>query len=150
MNNKPCKNIVNYWNAVERFTPHHLDTKNKLGYVEEIEQGISEQESILWKSREDSSHKQTPDKTWVYNVFLGVVNSSDITKLLKTMLANNKEDYNLQSNNNVSYLCTFQLNNYGEILKDTFAIPEYFISIACLNKKHSYPKTWLDLASKIQ
>ena len=48
-NNKPCKNIVNYWNAVERFTPHHLDTKNKLGYVEEIEQGISEQESILWK-----------------------------------------------------------------------------------------------------
>ncbi len=30
MNNTPCKNIVNYWNAVERFTPHHLDTKNKL------------------------------------------------------------------------------------------------------------------------
>ena len=62
----------------------------------------------------------------------------------------NKEDYNLQSNNNVSCLCTFQLNNYGEILKDTFAIPEYFISIACLNKKHSYPKTWLDLVPKIQ
>ncbi|NBY34972.1 MAG: hypothetical protein EBQ62_01525, partial [Alphaproteobacteria bacterium] len=41
-------------------------------------------------------------------------------------------------------------NNYGEILKDTFAIPEYFISIACLNKKHSYPKTWLDLTPKIQ
>ena len=83
-------------------------------------------------------------------MFLGVVNSSDITKLIKTMFANNKEDYNLQSNNNVSYLCTFQLNNYGEILKDTFAIPEYFISIACLNKKHIYPKTWLDLAPKIQ
>ena len=33
-NNKECKNIVNYWNAVERFTPHHLETKNKLGYVE--------------------------------------------------------------------------------------------------------------------
>ena len=66
------------------------------------------------------------------------------------MFANNKENYNLQSNNNVSYLCTFQLNNYGEILKDTFTIPEYFISIACLNKKHIYPKTWLDLAPKIQ
>ena len=73
----------------------YLDTKNKLGYVEEIEQGISEQESILWKSREDSSHKQTPDKTWVYNVFLGVVNSSDITKLLKTMLAKAKSRHRL-------------------------------------------------------
>ncbi|MCP5362352.1 MAG: ATP-binding protein [Rickettsiaceae bacterium] len=150
MNNKPCKNIVNYWNAVERFTPHHLDTKNKLGYVEEIQRGILREEDIRWKSREDYSYNKTPKETWVYNVFLGVVNSSDITKLLKTMLANNKEDYNLQSNNNVSYLCTFQLNNYGEILKDTFAIPEYFISIACLNKKNSYPKTWLDLAPKIQ
>jgi hypothetical protein len=150
MNNTPCKNIVNYWNAVERFTPHHLDTKNKLGYVTEIQQVTSGEERIRWKSREDSSHNKTPKETWVYNVFLGVVNSSDITKLLKTMLANNKEDYNLQSNNNVSYLCTFQLNNYGEILKDTFAIPEYFISIACLNKKNSYPKTWLDLAPKIQ
>ncbi len=150
MNNKPCKNIVNYWNAVERFTPHHLDTKNKLGYVEEIQRGILREEDIRWKSREDYSYNKTPNKTWVYNVFLGIVNSSDITKLLKTMLVNNKEDYNLQSNNNVSYLCTFQLNNYGEILKDTFAIPEYFISIACLNKKNSYPKTWLDLAPKIQ
>ncbi len=150
MNNKPCKNIVNYWNAVERFTPHHLDTKNKLGYVEEIQRGILREEDIRWKSREDYSYNKTPNETWVYNVFLGIVNSSDITKLLKTMLVNNKEDYNLQSNNNVSYLCTFQLNNYGEILKDTFAIPEYFISIACLNKKNSYPKTWLDLAPKIQ
>ncbi|MBN8523481.1 MAG: ATP-binding protein [Rickettsiales bacterium] len=150
MNNKPCKNIVNYWNAVERFTPHHLDTKNKLGYVEEIQRVILREEDIRWKSRKDYSYNKTPKETWVYNVFLGVVNSSDITKLLKTMLANNKEDYNLQSNNNVSYLCTFQLNNYGEILKDTFAIPEYFISIACLNKKNIYPKTWFDLAPKIQ
>jgi hypothetical protein len=61
-NNKPCKNIVNYWNAVERFTPHHLDTKNKLGYVEEIEQGISGEKGIRWKSREDCTHKKTPLK----------------------------------------------------------------------------------------
>ncbi|NDE19474.1 MAG: hypothetical protein EB000_03410, partial [Alphaproteobacteria bacterium] len=149
-NNKPCKNIVNYWNAVERFTPHHLETKNKLGYVESIQQEVLKEHDIPWQSRQRFCHKQTPDKTWVYNVFLGAVNYSDITKLIKTMLANNKEDYNLQSNNNVSCLCTFQLNNYGEILKDTFAIPEYFISIACLNKKHSYPKTWLDLTPKIQ
>ena len=68
---------------------------------------------------------------------------SDITNPNKTMFANNKEDYNLQSNNNVSYLCTFQLNNYGEILKDTFTIPEYFISIVCLNKNISTQKLGL-------
>jgi hypothetical protein len=148
-NNKSCKNIVDYWNAVERFTPHQLETKNRLGYVESIQQEVLGEQDIPWQSRERFCHKQTPGKTWVYNVFLGIVNYSDIIKLIKNMLVNDEDDYDLQSVDQVSCLCTFQLNNYGEVLNDTFIIPEYFISIACLQKKHKYPHNWLDEGPKI-
>ena len=148
-NKKSSQNIIYYWNAVERFTPHKLDTKNKLGYVESIQQEVLGAKDIPWQSRERFCHKQTPSKTWVYNVFLGVINCTDVTHLIKEMLENREEDYNLQNDNQVSCLCTFQLNNYGEILKDTFAIPDYFMSMACLKQKKKYPSTWMDLVSKI-
>ncbi len=148
-NKKSSQNIIYYWNAVERFTPHKLDTKNKLGYVQSIQQEVLETKDIPWQSRERFCHKQTPGKTWVYNVFLGIVNCSDITRLIKEMLESGEEDYNLQNDNQISCLCTFQLNNYGEILEDTFAIPDYFISMACLNQKKKHPRTWLDLVPKI-
>lgn len=146
---KSPQNIICYWDAVERFTPHKLDIKNKLGYVQSIQQEVLGAQDIPWQSRERFYHKQTPDKTWVYNVFLGIINCTDITRLIKEMLESNEEDYSLQNDNQISCLCTFQLNNYGEILKDTFAIPDYFISMACLNQKKKHPRTWLDLAPKI-
>lgn len=149
-NKTSSQNIISYWNAVERFTPHKLDTKNKLGYVESIQQEVLGAKDIPWQSRERFCHKQTPSKTLVYNVFLGIINCTDITHLIKKMLESSEEDYNLQNDNQISCICTFQLNNYGEILEGTFAIPDYFIYMACLNQKKKYLQTWLDLAPIIK
>ena len=118
-NNKSSQNIIDYWNAVERFTPHKLDTKSKFGYVKSIQQEVLGAQDIPWQSRERFCHQETPGKTWVYNVFVGIINGTDITRLIKQMIESNEEDYNLQDNNKISCLCTFQLNNYGEILEDT-------------------------------
>lgn len=147
-NDKLCQSIVDYWNAVERFTPYKLDAKNKLGYVQSIQEEVLGAHDIPWQSRKRFGHAQTPNKIWVYTVFLGVINYADITQLIKIMLGNEEEDYNLQVNDQISCLCAFQLNSAGEVLQETFTIPEYFISMACLNQRKEYPWTWLSLAPK--
>lgn len=149
-NDESCQNIIDYWGTVERFTPYKLDTKNIFGYVKSIQQEVLDEYDIPWKNRDRFEHRKTPDKTWVYNIFIGIINYTDITKLIKTMLESDDEDYNLPTNDQVSCLATFQLNNYGEILSETFAVPEYFISMACLNQRKKYPESWLHLAPKMQ
>jgi len=148
-NKKSPQTIIDYWDAVERFTIHKLDTKRKSTSVHLISKKDLGQHDIPWKSREQFCHTQTPQKTWVYNVFLGIVDCKDITCLIKDMLDSKAEEYNLQNNGQESCLCSLQLNNYGEILQDGFTVPDYFISLACLNKKPQYPKTWLKLAPQI-
>ena len=50
-----------------------------------------------------------------------------------------------RANKGVSCLCTFQLNNYGEVIPDTFVIPDYFISMSCLNQMNMQSKNWMSL-----
>lgn len=34
------KNIIDYWASVERFAPPQVETKNKIGYIESIQQEV--------------------------------------------------------------------------------------------------------------
>lgn len=147
--NESVKNIIDYWEAVERFTPHKLDTESIFGNIESIQREVQGQHDIPWKNPERFLHKQIPNKTWVYSVFIGIINYSDITKLIRNMLEKDEENYNSSTKESLSCFCTFQLNNCGKIISNTFTIPEYFISMACLNQRKKHSKNWLNLAPKI-
>lgn len=143
-----AKNIVEYWKAVERFTPPQIETKNKIGYIKSIQQEVSGVKNIPWQNRERFEHKVTPHHTLVYTVFLGVVKCSDITTQMKNFLNSADKDFDLNING-VSCLCSFQLNNYGELIPGTLVIPDYFVAMSCLNKIDNYPNNWISFAPQI-
>ena len=142
------KNIIDYWASVERFTPPQIETKNTIGYIESIQQTTLGSKDVPWQSRERFQHKKTPHHTRVYTIFLGILKCSDVTIQIKQLLNSSDNDFDL-NNKGVSCLCSFQLNNYGEIIPNTFVIPDYFISISCLNQINTHPKTYISLAPKI-
>ena len=147
MEGKSCpENIVDYWVTAERFIPHKVDTKNIIGYIKSIQATVLEQKDIAWQSRERFQHKTTPSHTWVYTVFLGIIKCSAITDQMKLMLNDSSIDYDLKKEKGITCLCSFQINNYGELIKDTFTTLDYFVSMSCLNKASKNVDSWMSMA----
>ena len=140
------ENIVDYWAAAERFTPHQVDTENTIGYIKSIQITVLEQKDVAWQSRARFQHKTTPNYTWVYTVFLGIIKCSSITDQMKLMLDDSSVDYGLKKEKGLTCLCSFQINNYGELIKDTFTTPDYFVSMSCLNKANKNADGWMSMA----
>ncbi len=146
MSNKNSpQNIVDYWIAAERFTPHQIETENKIGYIKSIQHTALGAKDIAWQSRARFQHKTTPNYTWVYTVFLGVVKCSDITDQMMRMLNDSSIDYNLKKEKGLTCLCSFQLNNYGELIENTFIAPDYFVSMSCLNQVRDNKDIWMSM-----
>lgn len=141
-----AQRIVKYWSSVERFTIPRVETQKKIGYIKSIQQETLGAKDIPWQSRSRFQHRYTPNHTLVYTVFLGIIKHSDISSYITKRL-NGSDEYNDDLNaNEVSCLCSFQLSNYGELLAETFTIPDYFVYMSCLNQIDRYPNDWVSLA----
>lgn len=141
---KSAKGVIDYWTCVERFTPPKVETKIVSQTIESIQKEVLRAKDIPWENRKRFEHKVTPNYTKVYTVFLGVIKFSDISKQIKELLKNNDDDFDFDGNN-LSCLCCFQLNNYGEYIKDTLIIPDYFVSMSCLRLIDHDPKNWMKM-----
>jgi hypothetical protein len=111
MNTKDNKiSVIDYWADVERFTPHNLEVKNKLGNVKSIQSEVQGTKDIPWLNRSVQRNNHHEDKNvWVFTVFLGIVKSSDMTFYMKKMLNSSSGDYDLAGNENLTCFCSFQV-----------------------------------------
>ncbi|WP_207215416.1 AAA domain-containing protein [Rickettsiales endosymbiont of Peranema trichophorum] len=126
--------IMKYWEGVERFTPQKLDGKS-ITFVQY-------QHKIPWRSLDNGN--SLSGENHIYTIFLGIISFANIATLVAQMLQDSTSYQNNSELSDKSFLCTFQVDNNGKILSDTFAVPEYFLSIACLDQKNAYAKEWID------
>jgi hypothetical protein len=138
-----AKNIVDYWSSVERFTPPQVDTKDN-----SVQKEVSQHKDMPWVSPERFNYKLKPNEFKVHRVFLGAIKRSDITAQFKKLLDNHNKDYEL-IDNGISCLCSFQLTHYGKFILQSDVVPDYFVSMSCLNKMKENPKTWESFAPGI-
>ncbi|WP_038539685.1 hypothetical protein [endosymbiont of Acanthamoeba sp. UWC8] len=131
-----AKNIIDYWSWVERFTPPTLFDNDSA-----IKTVLGDQE-IPWLNpdySEDETH------TWLYSVYVGVINCKNIIEKLKAELGSELIDSNSKNEESESYLFCFEVDINGHPIGDSIAIPDYVASMGCLIKvRHLTPDIWLD------
>ena len=80
-----AKDILNFWDSIEKFTPCTIETDNrkKTYPVKSIQSELSGNNDLPWLNKHRFKHFATHDKTWVYTVFFGVVKIDKNTKITK-------------------------------------------------------------------
>lgn len=138
--------IINFWNSIEKFTPCQIETDNeKKPYrVENIQREVLGNYDLPWLNKGRFKHLETIDKRWSYEVFLGIIEINDITKVIKELLENDAADYDLKSTEAVSCIASFQVNSDGCLVDNSLVIPDYFLSMGALSLMETYPGDWLE------
>lgn len=93
-----AKNIIDFWNSVEKFTPCQIETDNdkKPFRVENIQREVLGNHDLPWINKERfKKHVTTQKDTWIYTVFLGIIEIEDVTKQIKELLNSDYPDYAL-------------------------------------------------------
>ncbi len=142
--------ILDFWAAVEQFTPCTVEPEKKTGYVKSIQREVLGKQDIPWLNKDSFNHERTDKFTWVYTVFLGILKKKDITKQIKQFLRIDHPDYDLKKENGLSCICAFQLDINGKPISSTFEVPDYFIGMSCLTQFKEKPNTWLEQAPEFK
>ncbi|NRB11310.1 MAG: hypothetical protein HRU35_06855, partial [Rickettsiaceae bacterium] len=147
------ENILDYWFAVEQFTPCKVETEQKLGDVQDIQKEVLGDKDIPWINRERfKNHVKTDKNTWVYTICLGTVSLNKVTQEMKRLLNSKHPDYDLQPKGQEELACllSFKLDINGKLDPTSLEIPEFFIGMSCLSKRKTNPESWLDSAQDIR
>lgn len=147
------KNIIDFWNSVEKFTPCQIETDNdkKPFRVENIQREVLGNYDLPWLNKERfKKHVPTQKETWVYTVFLGAIEIENVSKEIKELLNSDYPDYDLQTVKGVSCIASFQINITGFPIDNSLVIPDYFLSMGALSYKEKHPNKWLNYRKKIE
>ena len=72
-------NRIDFWNSIEKFTPCEIeiDNEKKPPFVKNIQKEVLGDYDLPWldKDKKRFKHFETKEKSWVYTVFLGIVES---------------------------------------------------------------------------
>jgi hypothetical protein len=143
---KEAKNIVDFWNSVEKFTPCQIETDNskKPFRVENIQREVLADHDIPWINKDRFKHFSADGKTWTYTIFLGIITLEDITTQMKELLHSDYPDYDLQNTKGVSCIASFKVNIQGLLVENSLSIPDYFLSMGALTLKEKYLDEWMN------
>ncbi len=148
MNSNP-KDILKFWTSVEKFIPFEVKTEQLPEGVDSIQKEVLADQDIPWLNTHRFGHSETKTHSWVYTVFIGILDYDFITSEIKRLLNVDAPNYNPGELKNLSCIASFQVTLEGKPIFNSFKIPDYFIGVASLAKYGVNDKEWLEKGDKV-